>query len=115
MLGIYCVWEERDLYNGKLAVTEGLGFAFSSIGQSYQVTFDDKQEVLITYSNPGPHSSSKPMKAVKSIKTRCVCEIEMPPKMATSKDDLGQKSKYIQTSRNKDKFSKNRSKSEGTG
>ena len=87
-------------------MTEGLGFAFSSIGQSYQVTFDDKQEVLITYSNPGPHSSSKPMKAVKSIKTRCVCEIEMPPKMATFKDDRGQKSKYIQTSRNKDKFSK---------
>ena len=111
MLGIYCVSEERVLYRGKLAVTQSLGFALSSIGQSHQVTFDDKQGVLITYSNPGPHSSSKPMKAVKSIKIRCVCEIEMPPKMATSKDNRGQKSKYIQT----DKFSKNRSKSKGTG
>ena len=30
--------------------------------------------------------------------------------MATSKDDRGQKSKYIQTSRNKDKFKKKRKK-----
>ena len=86
MLGIYCVSEERDLYRGKLALTQSFGFAFSSIGQSHQVTFDDTQGVLITYSNPGPHSSSKPMKAVKSIKITCVCEIEMPPKIAKGKN-----------------------------
>ena len=96
MLGIYCVWEERDLYSGKLALKQGLGFAFSSIRQSHQVTFDDTQGVLRTYSNPGPHNSSKPRKAIKSIKTWCVWEIEMPPIMA---NDQGHKSKYIQTSR----------------
>ena len=31
------------------------------------------------------------------LKTRCVCETQMPPIMANSKDGLGHKDKYLDT------------------
>ena len=33
------------------------------------------------------------------INTRCVCETQMPPIMANSKDGQGHKDKYLDTSR----------------
>ena len=33
------------------------------------------------------------------VKTRCVCETQMPPIMANSKDGQGHKDKYLDTSR----------------
>ena len=35
----------------------------------------------------------------KTSKTRCVCETQMPPIMANSKDGQGHKDKYLDTSR----------------
>ena len=37
--------------------------------------------------------------SINMYKTRCVCETQMPPIMANSKDGQGHKDKYLDTSR----------------
>ena len=49
---------------------------------------------------PPPTSQNKErMKKLNEMKTWCVCETQMPPIMANSKDGQGHKDKYLDTSR----------------